>query len=88
MASKSSKKGVFEVIEAQVMREAGNFVKDKVKKKVLRIGEISILIILGFILISFGIANLLASFYPMLAQGYNYLLLGIIFLIISFVLRV
>ena len=88
MVRKSSKKGVFETIEAQVVKEAGNFVRDKVKKKVLRIGEISILIILGFILISFGIANILASFYPMLAQGYNYLLLGIVFLIISFILRV
>jgi uncharacterized membrane protein YkvI len=88
MVKKSSKKGVFETIEAQVVKEAGNFVRDKVKQKVLRIGEISILIILGFILISFGIANILASFYPILGAGYNYLLLGIVFLIISFILKV
>lgn len=85
---KSSKKGVFETLEAQVVKEAGNFVRDKVKKKVLRIGEVSLLIIIGFILISFGIAQILASFYPMLSQGYSYLLLGIVFLIISFTMRI
>jgi hypothetical protein len=85
---KSSKKGVFETLEAQVVKEAGNFVRDKVKKKVLRIGEVSLLIIIAFILISFGVAQILASFYPMLSQGYSYLLLGIVFLVISFTMRV
>ena len=85
---KSSKKGVFETLEAQVVKEAGNFVRDKVKQKVLRIGEVSLLIIIGFILISFGVAQILASFYPMLSQGYSYLLLGIVFLIISFTMKI
>lgn len=83
-----AKKGVFETLEAQVVEEAGNFVRDKVKTKALRIGEISLLIILGFILISFGLANLLGNYYPVLNNGFNYLLIGIVFLIVSFSLKV
>ncbi|MDA3855425.1 MAG: hypothetical protein PF569_04145 [Candidatus Woesearchaeota archaeon] len=85
---KKAEKGVFETLEAQVVEEAGNFVKDKIKSKALRVGEISLLIILGFILISFGLANLLGSYYPILDTGFNYLIIGVVFLIVSFSLKV
>ena len=71
-----------------MVNEAGEYIRSKVKKKVLRFGEISILIMLGFILISFGIANILASFYPLLSGGYNYLIVGILFLMASFLLKI
>lgn len=82
------KKSAFEKLEAEIVHEAGEFVKEKVKRKVLRIGEISILIILGFMLISFGIASLLANYYPILSGGYSYLLIGVLFLIISYIMKV
>jgi len=78
----------FESIEGEVVREAGEYVKDKVKTKLLRIGEISILAILAFILISFGIATILENTFPILSGGFSFILLGVIFLLISFSLKI
>jgi hypothetical protein len=87
MAKKSSHKS-HESIETEILRDAGHFVRDTVKRKVLHIGEISVLILLGFILISFGLANLLAKYFDALAGGYNFILLGVLFLIVSYLIRV
>lgn len=82
------KKGIFETLEAEVVREAGAYVKDKVQRKILRISEISMLIILGFFLISFGLAQFIGAQYPILPQGASYMLLGIVFLLISYSLKI
>lgn len=78
----------FESIEGEVVREASEYVKGKVKSKLLRIGEVSILVILAFILISFGIANIIAFTFPLLSNGYSFVLLGFLFLLISFSLKI
>lgn len=77
---------VFEKLEAEVVKEAGNYVKDKVRRKVMRIGEISILVIMGFILLSFGLATLIGSYFPMLDNGLNFLILGIALLLIGYLM--
>lgn len=82
------KKGIFETIEAEVVKEAGEFVKEKIKKKILRISEISILIILAFFLISFGLAEFIAYQYPIIPQGISFIGLGIVFLAISYTLKI
>jgi len=82
------KKGILESLEAEVVNEAENFVKQKVKNKILRISEISILIILGFFLISFGLAEFIEYQYPMIPQGMNYIGLGVVFLVISYLLKI
>jgi hypothetical protein len=86
MAKKKS--AILEKIETEVVKGAEDFVKGKIKKKIYRLGEISMLIVIGFILISFGVAILLANFYPVLSGGYNFLVLGVIFLLISFLLKI
>lgn len=82
------KKGIFETLEAEVVKEAGNYVKEKIQKKILRISEISMLIIIGFFLISFGLAEFIASQYPILPQGLSYIILGIGFLLLSYILKI
>ena len=79
MANK--KKSFLESLEAEVVKDAGEFVREKVKKKAIVIGEISILITLGFIMISFGLANFIGYYFPVLNNGLNYLILGVFFLL-------
>ncbi len=82
------KNNLFESVEAEIIDGAKDFVKEKVKKKVIRIGEISILILLSFIMISIGLGQILANMYPILMGGYSYLLLGITFLLISYLMKI
>lgn len=82
------KKSIFETLEAEVVKEAGAYVKDKVQKKILRISEISMLIVLGFFLISFGLATFIATQFPSLPEGISFILLGLGFLVISYVLKI
>lgn len=80
----SKKEGVFEKLEAEVVREAGEYMKDKVKRKVLKVSEISLLVIIGFILISFGLATIIGSYFPLLDNGLNFLILGVALLLIGY----
>ncbi len=84
----TKKSGVFEKLEAEIVRDAGDYVKDRVKRKAIKVGEISILIIIGFILISFGLSFLLGNFFPILASGYNFLIVGVIMLVLSSLIKV
>lgn len=77
----------FERIEAEVFREAGNYVKDKVRKKVYRIGEMSLAFLFAFVLIIIGLAQFIGSLVPYLDNGLNYMLLGALFLIIGLILK-
>ena len=85
MAKKQS--STFEKIEAEVLREAGNYVKDKVKRKVMRIGEMSLAFLFAFVLIIIGLAQFIGSLVPYLDNGLNYMLLGVLFLLIGLLLR-
>jgi len=45
-------------------------------------------VILGFILISFGLATLIAKYVPILDGGFSYVLLGVLFVLLSFMIKV
>lgn len=81
------KSSFFEKLEAEVVKEAGDYVKQKVKKKAIRIGEVSLSFLFAFVLIIIGLAQMLASFVPFLENGLNYLLLGVLFLLIGMMLK-
>ncbi|MCA9459772.1 MAG: hypothetical protein KC550_04460 [Nanoarchaeota archaeon] len=85
MVKKSS---FFEKVEAEVISEAGNYVKEKAKKKLIHIGEFSILVILGIFLITFGLGKVIETHVPYLDGGYAYLILGLLFLIIGSRIRI
>ena len=84
----AEKKGFFEKVEAQVVGAAENYVKEKVQNKLYRVGEFSILVVLGFFLVSFGIASLIAFYFPVLQNGYSYILLGLVLLLTAYFMRV
>lgn len=84
----AKKSGVFERLEAEIVKDAGKYVEEKVKRKVLRISEISVLILLGFFLISFGLATILGSYFEVLSNGFSFVVLGVTFLVISFFIKV
>lgn len=82
------KKSVFERLEAEVISETEDYIKEKVTKKVIKIGEVSVAFLVGFILVIVGIINLIGHFYPNLSYGYNYLLVGGLFLLIGVLLKI
>ena len=77
------KKGIFERLEAEVINGAEEYVVQKVKKKILRIGEISLFALLGFILMSIGLAYLIAAYISILNNGLSFIVLGLTFMIVS-----
>lgn len=85
--AKLKKQSVFEKVEAEVVGAAGNYIKEKVTRKLLKIGEFSILVFLAFVMISFGVATFIGSYYPQLNNGLNFILLGMFYLIVGFMIR-
>lgn len=84
----AKQKGVFEKLEAEVISETEDFIKGKFKKNMLKLGEVSIAFLTGFLLVIIGLVELLAVYYPNLAGGFNYLLIGVLFLIVGLLLKV
>lgn len=84
---KKKKHSFFETVEGEVVKEAGHYFRDRVKAKVLKWTEFSVLALLALIMISFGIANLIGSYVPELSNGLNFVLLGMVFLIMSLLVR-
>ncbi len=82
----AKKSGIFESLEAEVIHGAEEYVKDKVKRKAMKIGEISMFILLGFFLISIGLAYLIGYYFSFLNNGLNFLILGVVFVIVSYIL--
>ena len=85
MVKKSS---FFERVEAEVINEAGEYIKEKAKRKLIHIGELSILVILGVFLITFGLGKVIETHVPYMDGGYSYLALGLLFLIIGSRIRI
>ncbi len=83
----TKKKSFFEKLEAEIINDAGAYVKDKVTRKVIRVGEVSIAFLFAFILIIIGIAQLLEGFFPILENGLNYIVLGFLFFLIALILK-
>jgi hypothetical protein len=81
------KKSFFEKVEAEVVSAGKSYVEQKVKKNLIKFGEISILVILAMFLITFGIGNLIGFYFPVLANGLNYVILGVIFLLVGMLLN-
>ncbi len=82
-----AKTSFFESVEAEIVNQAKTMVKDKIKSKAIQFGEISALVILAGFLIAFGIANLIGTYFPQTAGGFNYLILGGLFLIIGYLMK-
>jgi hypothetical protein len=83
----AQKKGIFERITGEIVGKAEDYVVEKVKRRIIRIGEISIFLLLSFVMISFGLATLAGTYIPVLANGLNFMLLGVIYLFIAMLLK-
>jgi len=81
------KKSFFEKVEAEVIDETGGYIRNKIKSKIIKYSEVSIFALLSFLLISIGISELLAVYFPVLVGGWNYILLGIVFLLAAVLIR-
>jgi uncharacterized membrane protein HdeD (DUF308 family) len=81
------KKTLFDRVEEKGVEMARDYVKEKVTKKIIRIGEMSIAFLLAAIFLTIGIVELTAHFLPFLQGGWNYLIFGIFFLIIALILK-
>lgn len=81
------KRGIFERVEAEVVDAAKAYAGEKIKKNLIKFGEISALVVLAMFLISFGIADLLGFYFPELANGLNYVILGVLFLLVGMLLN-
>ncbi len=81
------KKSFFETVETEVLHEAQDYVRDKVAKRALKIGEMSAAFLLGFILLIVGVAEFLEFVFPILEGGFNYLILGVLFILVGVILR-
>ncbi len=81
------KKGLFGLFEEEICDMAGEYVKEKVTKKVVRFTEMSLAFVLAVVFISIAIVELTATFFPILDGGWNYLIYGMIFLIIGLILK-
>ena len=81
------KESPFERVEAEVMQGAQDYLKGSVWKRIKKYGEFSLLAFIGFILISMGLAEVLATFFPTLQGGFSYLVLGVLYLVIGFLIK-
>ena len=81
------KETLLEKVEGEVIDETKSYVDRKIKRKAIRLGEISVLIVLSFIMLSIGISMILAKIYPVLDNGYSYILLGLTYLLIGYFLK-
>jgi hypothetical protein len=83
---KKKQKTMIEQLEGEVIKGAEELIKGTIKRKIIRIGEISVLIFMAFVMISFGLGQLIAFYMPILANGLSFMILGVLFLLISFIM--
>jgi uncharacterized membrane protein YkvI len=81
-----NKKSFFEKVEAEVVSAGKAYLGEKIKKNLIKFGEVSVLIVLAIFLITFGIGDLIGFYFPILANGLNYLILGVLFLVVGMLL--
>ena len=81
------KKSFFEGVRDELLENAQDYMETKVKRKLIRVGEMSFAFLFAGVLLVIGIAELLASFVPYFDTGLNYLVLGILFLFIGLLLK-
>lgn len=83
----AKKKSFFDRIEEKGLEMAGDYVKEKVTKKLIRISEMSFAFLMAGILLTIGIVELVATYLPVLQGGWNYLLFGVVFLFVGLILK-
>ena len=83
----TKKKSFIETIEGEAIHEAEDYFKNKIRKRAIKISEMSASFLLGFILLIIGVAEFMSAQFPILEGGFNYLILGIIFILIGLILR-
>jgi hypothetical protein len=81
-----NKKSFFEKVEAEVVSAGKAYVGEKIKRNLIKFGEVSVLVVLAMFLITFGIGDLIGFYFPILANGLNYVILGFIFLFVGMLL--
>jgi len=84
---KSTGQKVFEAVEGEIAETAKGYFQTKFKDKLIKYGEISILALLGFLMISIGIAEVIATYIHQLSGGFSYLVLGILLLLAALLLK-
>ncbi|MCA9487088.1 hypothetical protein H6501_06130 [Candidatus Woesearchaeota archaeon] len=80
-------KKIFERFEAELVHQAKGYVRDRVTKKLIQIGEVSLAFFMAFLLLVLGLAQILGTYVSFLSGGWNYLLLGACFLLVGLVLK-
>jgi hypothetical protein len=80
-------KSFFKKIEDEIVDEAEEFIKEKVEKKAIRIGELSVFAVTAYAMFVLGITHLLERFFPVLQGGYSYILMGGVFLIMFLIIN-
>lgn len=63
-----------------------DYIRTNITQKLMRVGEMSLALILGSILVLVGLAQFIASQIAFLENGLNYIVLGVILLIIAYFL--
>ena len=63
------------------------FVEEKITKRLIKFGEVSIAFLLGFVLLLVGIAQYLAYVFSFLENGLNYIVLGTFLVLLAYVLN-
>ena len=81
------KETIFEKVEAEVIDATKSYVENKIKKKVIKFGEFSVITFLAMMLISIGLAELLGFYFPQIPNGLNYMIIGILFLAIGLIIK-
>lgn len=63
-----------------------DYIRTNITQKLMRVGEMSLALILGSILVLVGLGQFIASQIAFLENGLNYIVLGVILLIVAYFL--
>ena len=63
-----------------------DYIRTNITQKLMRVGEMSLALILGSILVLVGLGQFIASQIAFLENGLNYIVLGVVLLIIAYFL--
>jgi len=74
-------KSILNKLEKEVFDQTKDYLNEKVKKKAIKAAELSVLVLLGLILLSIGISELVAFYVPPLRNGYSFIFFGLLLLL-------
>jgi hypothetical protein len=87
MKKKKFTEKIFDRVEAEVVNTAGDYIKSKIRRKIIKAGEVSLAFLFSFVLLIIGLAEVLASLFSFLENGLNYIILGIVFFIVGMIIK-